>query len=280
MMKNTGISYELLTQSIFNLIVNEKRVETIDVRHDVELNGITAKHQIDVYWEFREGGVTYKTIVQTKDWSSPVKQEQLFAFKCVLNDLPGQPRGVFVTRTGYQRGAREFAEKNGIMLYELREPTADDKADWINQFDINMIINTPSFKIVELKLDREWNLSQLEQKHIPLEESPNLELNDWTKIYNEDGKEIDTLQYFFQSFVPKEVDGNKSITIDHVFDKPTFLETKDERVPLMKINAIRFAISIIQIKEHYQMKGKDFVGYILRNVIEDIERTIPKGKLK
>ena len=101
-MKNTGTSFELLTRSIFNLIVNEKRVETIDVRHDVELHGITAKHQIDVYWEFKVGGITHKTIVQTKDWSNPVKQEQLFAFKCILDDLQGQPRGVFVTRTGYQ----------------------------------------------------------------------------------------------------------------------------------------------------------------------------------
>lgn len=280
MMKNTGTSFELLTRSIFNLIVNEKRVETIDVRHDVELHGITAKHQIDVYWEFKVGGITHKTIVQTKDWSNPVKQEQLFAFKCILDDLQGQPRGVFVTRTGYQRGAREFAEKHGIVLYELREPTAEDKAEWIQTFDIDVIINISSFKVVELKEDLDWNLSQLEQKHIPLSESPKIELYDSTKIYNENGKEIDTLQYFFQSFVSEESNKNEAITINHEFDKPTFLEPKDKRVPLMKINAITFMISMKQIKKHYQIKGKDFVGYLLRNVVEGTERTIPKEIIK
>ena len=48
----------------------------------------------------------------------------------------------------------------------------------------------------------------------------------------------------------------------------------------MKINAITFMISIKQIKEHYQIKGKDFVGYLLRNVIEGTEITIPKEIIK
>ena len=166
------------------------------------------------------------------------------------------------------------------MLYEIREPNAEDKAEWIQTFDIDVIINISSFKVVELKEDLDWNLSQLEQKHIPLSESPKIELYDSTKIYNENGKEIDTLQYFFQSFVSEESNKNEAITINHEFDKPTFLEPKDKRVPLMKINAITFMISMKQIKKHYQIKGKDFVGYLLRNVVEGTERTIPKEIIK
>src|SRR5208282_2707135 len=44
-----------------------------------------------------------------------------FAFKCVLDDLPNQPRGIFVTRSGYQQGAKDFAAAQGIILYELDE---------------------------------------------------------------------------------------------------------------------------------------------------------------
>jgi hypothetical protein len=43
MAKNTGIPYEILTQEIFNLILNEKRVKTLRVDHDIELQGITGK---------------------------------------------------------------------------------------------------------------------------------------------------------------------------------------------------------------------------------------------
>jgi hypothetical protein len=43
-------------------------VTNIDVQHDVELQGKSALHQIDVYWEFEQGGIRYRTIVQCKDW--------------------------------------------------------------------------------------------------------------------------------------------------------------------------------------------------------------------
>jgi len=35
--------------------------------------------------------------------------------------LPGRPRGIFVTATGYQRGAKQYAKAHDIILYELRE---------------------------------------------------------------------------------------------------------------------------------------------------------------
>jgi hypothetical protein len=74
-----------------------------------------------VYWKFEKSGITYETIVQAKDLQSPVKKGQLIEFKGVLDDLPGQPRGIFVTRTGYQKSAKTVAIKNGIILYELDE---------------------------------------------------------------------------------------------------------------------------------------------------------------
>ncbi len=127
MSKNTGIPYEILTQQIFQALHDQDRVKNIKVQHNVELQGKTLKHQIDVYWEYELGGVVYRAVVQAKDWATQaVTQNQLLAFKAILEDLPGQPRGIFVTRTGYQSGAKDFAKANGIVLYELREPTAQD----------------------------------------------------------------------------------------------------------------------------------------------------------
>ena len=119
-MKNTGIPYEKLAQRIFEEILNDDSVNTIKVEQNVMLKGKTILHQIDVYWEFQMGGIKYQTVVQAKDWGSPVNQGEILKFKSVLNDLPFQPRGIFVTRTGYQTGAMEFAKANGIALYELR----------------------------------------------------------------------------------------------------------------------------------------------------------------
>lgn len=105
-------------QGIFQAVLDQDQVNNLTVERDKTLQGKISTHQIDVYWQFEKGGITYETIVQAKDWQSAVKQGQLFHFKCVLDDLPGQPRGVFVTRTGYQ----QFAAAQGIILYELDEP--------------------------------------------------------------------------------------------------------------------------------------------------------------
>jgi hypothetical protein len=280
MAKNTGIPYEILTQSIFNLILNEKRVKTITVDHDVELQGITAKHKIDVYWEFEEAGIKYRTIVQCKDWATnPVKQEQLFAFKCVLTDLPGQPRGVFVTRTGYQSGAREFAEKNGILLYELREPTAEDKKDWIEMFNIEINMFTPHFENIKPEGDNEWITSESKRLGILESSSIRICMSDTTKLYDEDGSEITDMQSLLNSLVPKGFEELKPTTKNHVFDKPTFIETEDSRIPRMKIKAIKVLISKKLTSMKYQMVGEPFVGYILKNVIEGTERTVTKEQL-
>lgn len=128
MEKNTGIEYELLVKEIFEQILkyNLPNLKTLKIEHDVDIKGNLGTHQIDVYWEFEFNGIKYKTIVQAKDWNSNVPQEKILAFNQILQDIPGQPRGIFITKTGYQKGAKEIAEKLNIVLYELRKPTDKD----------------------------------------------------------------------------------------------------------------------------------------------------------
>jgi hypothetical protein len=39
----------------------------------------------------------------------------------VLLDIPGQPRGVFVSEHGYQKGALEVAQASGAEAFEIKE---------------------------------------------------------------------------------------------------------------------------------------------------------------
>ncbi|MEX2485053.1 MAG: restriction endonuclease, partial [Brumimicrobium sp.] len=109
MAKNTGIPYEKLNQQIFSILVNQDSVENVEVEHDVVIEGKTTNHQIDVYWEFKIGGILYSTVVQAKHWDQNVNQGELLKFKAVLDDLPGQPRGIFIT------SKPEFDSKSGLI---------------------------------------------------------------------------------------------------------------------------------------------------------------------
>jgi hypothetical protein len=119
--KNTGIPYEFAVQSIFQEILNCEAASTIKVKHDSEVRGKSTRHKIDVLWKFTVAGIKYLTIVQARDWNQTIKQEAILAFRAVLDDIPGQPRGIIITQCGFQRGAKKVAKHHGIKLFLLRQ---------------------------------------------------------------------------------------------------------------------------------------------------------------
>lgn len=67
--------YELLVQELHQALLNNDGVENINVRHNVKIKGRSgATHQIDVYWEFKLAGVTYKTCIECKHYNTSVKK--------------------------------------------------------------------------------------------------------------------------------------------------------------------------------------------------------------
>lgn len=91
-------------------------VENISVEHNVTITGKSgATHQIDVYWEFKLAGVTYRTCVECKNYKAAIKKSQVAAFAEILRDI-GNANGIIATTTSYQKGARFLAQANNIRL--------------------------------------------------------------------------------------------------------------------------------------------------------------------
>jgi hypothetical protein len=67
--KNTGIPYEIAVQQIFQEILDCESARTIKVEHNVQVQGQSLNHQIDVLWSFTIAGMNHLTIVQAKDWT-------------------------------------------------------------------------------------------------------------------------------------------------------------------------------------------------------------------
>jgi len=264
--KNTGIPYEKLVQGIFQAIHDQEEVATITVEQNKTLQGKISTHQIDVYWRFQTGGIEHEVIVQAKDWRSAVKQGDLFHFKCVLDDLPNQPRGVFVTRTGYQQGAKDFAAAQGIILYELDEqppkknitittlgwinmaaenrsfkvPAPDPGGGTVEQLAMGLkaTIFQPRFSEFAIQIDTAWFASNADTAHIDissvwLRPLPVLEVN----LYDQNRSPIGNME----AIVRQELDLMKSEKlnqkhIEHTFDTPTFLGPESTGDLFLKIN--------------------------------------------
>jgi hypothetical protein len=138
-----AIEYELLTQSIYNEIMAKEGVANVDVQHNISIQGRSgAEHQIDVYWEFKQAGITHRVLIECKNYASSLTLEKARNFFGVLHDI-GSCVGIMVTKTGYQAGAAKFCKHYGIALKLLRKPKEEDWEGRIKEIHIKMIPKVP-----------------------------------------------------------------------------------------------------------------------------------------
>ena len=124
---NKNTEYEMLVQEIYQEIADEDAPDTVTVQHNIKKVGKSGhEHQIDVYYEFCFMGEIHKVIIECKNYSNRVTVGKLRDFQGLLSDI-GDVRGIFVSKSGFQKGAIDFAKHYNIVLKELRYPTA---ADW------------------------------------------------------------------------------------------------------------------------------------------------------
>jgi hypothetical protein len=278
MSDKTGKLYENLTQVVFQAILGQKEFPNLKVERDIVLQGITVPHQIDVYWKFELGGIPHETIVQTKDWNRPVEKGHLLTFKSVLDDLPGQPRGIYVTRSGYQSGAKDFALAHGILLYELREADYPPALEltlggWAKVKLIRMPVQAlisvcdlpgDASKVVSLGFEFDTytpkytaitfgvNEDSFKKSYPQCAPDPTGRLdfpgvaNHSERIFFDDeGTNVGNLGIITTEII----EGIKKDYVDrkevkHVFDRPVFIDTKDARFPRLEVNSVSITVEI------------------------------------
>jgi hypothetical protein len=300
---NAGKPYEILVQGIFQAIHDQEEVATLIVERNKTLQGKTTPHQIDVYWKFEKGAIAYEAIVQAKDWLSRVKLGQLLEFKGVLDDLPGQPRGIFVTRSGYQRGAREFAAAHGIILYGLDEPpkppnTTITALGWI-KFEVEIrsftlpaknpepepieelaaglktTVYEPRYSNIKFEIDPVWSAqnpaaSQMGQSPIELNPLPIVEVI----LYDQNQASSTNLEAIVReeiAVVKDEEPGRKHLV--HVFNGDTFIGPPSTDGPFIKINKVSFDLEIETTERPAHFNLSRFVKLVLREIPSDKTRT-------
>lgn len=160
---NVNTEYELLTKEIFETLLKDEGV-TINVQHNVEIQGKAFKHQIDVYWEYQIAGIIHKVAIECKNYNSNVSVAKVRDFYGVLSDI-GNINGIMVSKKGFQKGAKEFASHYGINLRELREPNDADWKGRVKTIHIEMSMVMPQVKTRKFNIDEEWV-----KKNIPLTE--------------------------------------------------------------------------------------------------------------
>jgi Restriction endonuclease len=262
--KNTGTAYEVLTQEVFSRLHAQERLCT-NVERNVFLEGKSgARHQIDVTFTVEVGGISYRTIVQCKDWGSPVKQGQVLEFKQVLDEIPGQPRGIIVARSGFQEGAKAVAAHHGIMLYELREPKDVDWNGLIRTIITQAHFRAPHFENVRLVLDEVAIREELKARGLP-----GIDVNfsghpGAAPTVLASGAPCD-LNRILNARVPKE--GVGPVQVRHDFTEAVFVEVPGSPLPRLRLQAIEATIRVTEHHREIRVNVDHLIAYAFRDVL-------------
>ncbi len=154
-MPKQGEEYERFVQDVYKVLNANDGLNDVVVQHNVKLKGISREHQIDVYWQFSYGTVTYRVAVECKDYQKPVTAEKIEAFRSTLLDI-GNIQGIFASRSGFQSGAQQVAMAYGIQLMQIREPLSSDWDGYIKDIYINYTFRNVQNVRPTILVDLEW----------------------------------------------------------------------------------------------------------------------------
>jgi len=151
--------YEIFVRDIVEALLKADGLQTVKVEHDVQVQGISRSHQIDVYWEYELGGVLHRVIINCKNYKSTVEVTHVETLAGVLNDMPGV-RGVIVTTLGFQKGAIDYAKVHKIGLKVIRPPVEQDWEGRLKEIHLRLVINKPVLLETKVSLNRAWAETQ------------------------------------------------------------------------------------------------------------------------
>ena len=275
-MTKKGIEYELFVKKIYECLNREDGLSDIKVQHDVKLTGASGvEHQIDIFWAFDKGGINYKVAIECKDYKGKVSKEKIAAFHDILHDI-GNIHGVFVSKNGFQSGAREYASKYGIQIMEIRHP---DNADWegrIKEIQIVLRILTIEHERVHILINEEeiksMGISVTDKEAILANTARTvIEFDTMTvkgEVISKNGSK--TLLELINLL--KREDAGKGFKCLFVFTGG-FLYCNDKVLP---IESLGFIYDVKESIELININGDEIIKAIVKNITEGTEYSIDK----
>ena len=163
-----GKDYEIFVQKLQQALLysepltKQKNIKIERNKKITDNSGI--EREFDLYWEYELAGITYKTVIECKDYASKISIDRIDALIGKIRDIPDL-KPVFATKTGYQKGAKIKAEKNKIDLLIVREQRDDDWEDeegnpLVREVNIKMYFE-PSPRITQFSphIDKDWTIN-------------------------------------------------------------------------------------------------------------------------
>ncbi|QDR83009.1 hypothetical protein [Sporomusa termitida] len=242
--------YQQAVYDMYAAIAGAAAIKTIKAQYNAVIEGRTETHEADIYWEFTDGDIIYKILIQAKE---QVSLGELFSFLRIVRDIPGQVMGVIVTQPVYKKDVKDMAANAGIILYELLAP-------------LTAGIWEPVISNIRINVDAAWVKAAKEQAGLG-DEMIQMNANPkYTFLYDENGNCVDSVQGVFDYYgKERNSAGTEQEKIVHSFAEPVFLQTHHEMVPFIKLDNITFDLEFVNAN---QMPGEEMLGQVFEKTLK------------
>lgn len=277
--ENKNTDYEILTKEIYNYLLIADGFDSVEVKHNIKIAGKSGcNHQVDVYWEFKLAGETHRVAIECKNYSKVASIAKVRDFFGVIYDI-GNIKGIFITKKGFQSGAKKFADYHNISLKELRKPEVEDWKGRIKT--IVAEINVMPTRITEIYVEPDfpWVFekgfiqSENERDRIILETG---KMNTEICVYDEKGNSIDNFLELEQK-LPH--DFKVGTNLKHAFPYDNgFMESNFGKV---KIKYVGFVYDILNVSQELLIEAEEITKAIIKDVkTGEIKFVTNDGKVK
>jgi Restriction endonuclease len=280
-----GRDHELLVKAIYKALLNQDQVKNLEITQNAKIQGTHSCHQIDVYWRFQSGGIDYETIVQVKKEKRPATQGHIHTFESVANDIPGHPKGIFVTQAGYQSGAIKHARGVGINLIQLNEAVAVTPSITmtdLSQAKMELLPNALAMRVtvyntsvtrINLGFDEGW------AKDMGWSLMPAFQRSSIKALYlvNDEGLPQETLHARVQHFVQHSPSGGE---MQLEFTDPTYLVglkilgAPDRGITPIKLVRMTLLVNVKETVQTRPLSFPNFATYILKDLLGNHQRYV------
>lgn len=120
-----------------------------------------AEYQIDVYYEFEVAGIRHRVAIECKNTKRRLERNDVLAFKAKIGEF-SDVIGVIVSASGFQSGAKVFAERNRISALSIEEIPSIGKLLGMrlrhNAIPTELSIGTPFWTFFDLETGAPFGL--------------------------------------------------------------------------------------------------------------------------
>ena len=114
----TSLDFEKYCFSILDVLYSPKKLDDYKITHNETYERNDGKHQIDVVIEYSIANAAIKIFVECKREKNSIEIWMVRDFYQKIQSC-GANKGIFISTSGYQKGAIIFAKEHGISLYRI-----------------------------------------------------------------------------------------------------------------------------------------------------------------